>query len=152
MKKILLLILVLNIFILPSYALAQVNPNRAGTTANTFRIGQPEGYGAKIDGSAENIVGVLTKNAITLLYSVSAIAVIAYFLWGAFDWITSGGDKEKINSARRKMTHALIGLALLSLSFVIIAVVGEIVGFSPLKDLQIRGLGDQTSPIVPNKP
>jgi hypothetical protein len=50
------------------------------------------------------------------------------------------------------MTHALIGLALLSLSFVIIAVVGEIVGFSPLKDLQIRGLGDQTSPIVPNKP
>lgn len=149
-KKLLVLLLFISVVLVPSTTFAQVSPNREGTSRNTFRIGQPEGYGAKIDGSAENIIGVLTENAITLLFSFSALAVIAYFLWGAFDWIVSGGDKEKISSARKKMTHALIGLALLSLSFVIIAVVGELVGFSPLKDLQIRGLGDQSSPVVPN--
>lgn len=141
------------LLITPTLSLAQNNPDRSQPKGNTFRITQPAGYGVAADPdtkSAEGLIGMITQNAITLIYSFAALAVIFYFLWGAVEWILSGGDKEKINGARRKMTHALIGLALLALSFVIIAIVGEIVGFSPLKDLQIRGLGDGGSPVVPN--
>ena len=127
------------------------NNNTNSPTQNTFKIGPPAaGYGVNIPGSAEHIVDVILKNVLTLFFTVGAIGVIIYFVWGAVDWIMSGGDKEKIANARKKMTNALIGLALLALAFVIIAVVGEIVGFSPLKNLQIRNLGNE-SDFVPNQ-
>lgn len=43
---------------------------------------------------------------------VAGIATFFYLLWGAFDWIISGGDREKIAQARAKMMHAVIGLIL----------------------------------------
>lgn len=92
--------------------------------------------------SAENAVGTIIGNVVALFFAVGAIGVLIFFLWGAVDWIFSGGDKEKVGAARKKITNALIGLALLSLAFVIIGVFGRIVGFDVLGPLQIRGLGD----------
>jgi NADH:ubiquinone oxidoreductase subunit 6 (subunit J) len=155
-KNLLLLpvvLLLLTIFPIQVDAGNAINPNNNtnSPTQNTFRIGQPAaGYGVNISGSAEHIVDVILKNVITLFFTVGAIGVIIYFIWGAVDWILAGGDKEKISSARKKITNALIGLTLLALAFVIIAVVGEIVGFSPLKNLQIRGLGNEAD-FVPNQ-
>lgn len=148
MMKIITIFLALSLFVFPVSAWAQTN-SKQNNAGSTFRINQPTGYGVQIDGTADNIIGVLVKNAIILIFSFSALGVIAYFLWGAFDWIVSGGDKEKINSARKKMTHALFGLAILSLSFVIITVAGEIVGFNPLKELLFPALGDQSSTVTP---
>src|SRR3989344_4367984 len=127
-------------------------PNMQGPGRNTFSIEQPPGYGVSISTgnpvSAEGAVGTIMKNVVTLLFTVGGIGGVVYFLWGAVDWIFAGGDKEKVASARKKITHALIGLTILALSFVIIRVIGEIVGFNPLGGLQIRGLGDGTSPYI----
>lgn len=50
------------------------------------------------------------------------------------------------------MTHAIIGLVLLSLSYVIINIIGQVVGFNPLGSLQLRGLGENPANIPPNTP
>lgn len=81
------------------------------------------------------------QNLFTLVFSVAAIAVLIYMIWGAYDWITSGGDKDKIAAARKKIVNALIGLAVLALAFFIVTVVGNIVGFNILTNLQIPFLG-----------
>ncbi|HRN70148.1 MAG TPA: hypothetical protein PLS49_03090, partial [Candidatus Woesebacteria bacterium] len=61
---------------------------------------------------------------------VAAIAVLIYLLWGAFDWINSGGDSEKIASAQAKMTNAVIGIIMIVVAFTIFNVVAvDIVGF-----------------------
>lgn len=64
------------------------------------------------------------------------------FVWGAVDWILSGGDKEKIASARKRITTAIIGLVLLSLTFVVMVVVGQILGIGSLFSgyFEIKGL------------
>ncbi len=41
---------------------------------------------------------------------VATLTMLIYLLWGAYDWIISGGEKEKITKARSKMTNAVIGL------------------------------------------
>ncbi len=131
------------------------NPNPEGNKANTINLGftlKNSGLGIQAQGgSAEGIVQTIVKNSILLFFTVGGIGTVIYFLWGAVDWIFSGGDKEKVANARKKMTHALIGLALLALSFVIIRTVGSIVGFDPLGNLQIRGLGNSVD-FVPNTP
>lgn len=58
------------------------------------------------------------------LITVGGLLVIIYFLWGAIEWITAGGDSGKVGKARDKITQAVIGLVLLVGSFVIIAFLG----------------------------
>jgi len=119
----------------------------------SFKFEQPDGLGIKARTSvapyAENQIEAILLNIITIFYAVGGIGVVVYFVWGSVDWIFSGGDKEKVAAARKKITNAIIGLVLLSLSFVIINIVGQVVGFNPLVNLQLRGLGDSGSPRVP---
>lgn len=121
-----------------------------------FLFKQPKGYGIEAltgnpggdKGLAEGIVQTILINVIGIFFTVGGLGVVIYFVWGAVDWILSGGDKEKIGNARKKMTHAIIGLVLLSLSYVVINIVGLVVGFNPLGYLQLRGLGSTGDPTI----
>jgi hypothetical protein len=55
----------------------------------------------------------------------SSLVVLAFLLWGAFDWITSGGEKDKIAKAQQKITNAVIGFILI---FVLLSIFGVITG------------------------
>lgn len=52
--------------------------------------------------------------------SVGGLLVIFYFVWGAFEWITAGGESGKLEKARLRMMHAIVGLLILVSSFVIL--------------------------------
>ena len=69
------------------------------------------------------------SNLVTLVYSLAAIVLILMILWGAFDWITSEGDKEKLESAKRKLINAVIGIMLFAVAFAIIQILGTFTGF-----------------------
>lgn len=78
-------------------------------------------------------LGTLIPNVIGLFFTVGGLGFVIMMLWGAVDWILSGGDKEKIAGARKRITTAIIGLTLLSLTFVIMLVAGQILGINALK-------------------
>lgn len=66
---------------------------------------------------------------IQLFLSVAAISVLIYLLWGAFDWVNSGGDSENIAKAQSKMTNAVIGIILIIVALTVFNVVaGDILG------------------------
>lgn len=69
------------------------------------------------------------SNLIVLIYAVAIIVLIFMILWGAFEWITSEGEKEKIEAARNKIIHAIIGIVLFAVAFAIIQVLGQFTGF-----------------------
>lgn len=48
--------------------------------------------------------------AINVVFFVAAITALIVLFWGMLDWITSDGDKEKLNRARNKIANALIGI------------------------------------------
>ena len=90
----------------------------------------------RIDPFVEQLPGVNAKtplqtiitNAITIVFTVASLLVLVYLIWGSFKWIISGGDKESLKSAKGMITHALIGMGMLALSFVILRVVGGLLG------------------------
>ncbi|MEK7097131.1 MAG: hypothetical protein AAB705_00850 [Patescibacteria group bacterium] len=49
---------------------------------------------------------------IQMFIMLAGFFLILYLLWGAFDWISSGGEKEKIAKAQSKITNAVIGIVL----------------------------------------
>ena len=58
--------------------------------------------------------------------TIGALMVLIYFLWGAIEWISAGGDSSKVEKARNRITHAIIGIIILVSSFVIIGFISSI--------------------------
>jgi hypothetical protein len=56
---------------------------------------------------------------------IAGLALLIYLLWGAFDWITSGGEKEKISKAQGKITNAVVGIIII---FVVLVVFNLLAG------------------------
>lgn len=54
----------------------------------------------------------IITTALNLLLIASALGGFFYLLIGAVQWITTGGEKEGLEKARKKITQALIGLAI----------------------------------------
>ena len=56
----------------------------------------------------------LFQTILTLVIVVAALLTLFYLIMGAISWITSGGDKGKVEEARNKITAAVIGLLILA--------------------------------------
>lgn len=82
----------------------------------------PPGQGFKTLGDA-------VSKILTLSFIVALIAVLAMLIWGAFEWIASGGDKEAVGKARNRIISALVGLAVLAIAFALFRVTGQFLGF-----------------------
>ena len=65
-------------------------------------------------------IGEFTGAVGSLLFIIGVIIFMAIFLWGGMEWLTSGGDKGKIQNGRERIMQALIGLSILSLGAAII--------------------------------
>jgi hypothetical protein len=79
------------------------------------------------------IVGVLTVAA--------SIWFIFQFIQGAIAWIQSGGDKQAVENARKRITNSIIGLGIVVFAYAFIALISAFLGidFINLQDL-INGL------------
>lgn len=136
-------------FILLSFILIffQGNTYAEDLPMQHVNLGAKQQYGIKALNNPNASVSVIVSNAVRILFIIGGLASVVFMLWGAFDWIVSGGDKEAVGAARKKITNSLIGLALLALSAFIIALVGQIVGFNPLLTPPLPGLGDTPTAI-----
>lgn len=66
---------------------------------------------------------------INIFLVVAGLFTILYLLWGAFDWITSAGDKERLLKAQNKITNAAIGIVLVIAVLVVFNVLaGQLLG------------------------
>lgn len=74
-------------------------------------------------------VGKILSMGIQLFFLVAAIATMVYLFWGAFDWIGSSGEKDKLQKAQNKIVSAIIGLLLVVVVFVVFNVImGTVLG------------------------
>lgn len=132
-KKFLLLISALLFLSLsPLNAFAQDEDN-----VGTINLGGAQGeFGV----STDTTINQLITNAITIIFIIAAVLVLIMLIWGGIEWVLSGGDKEKVANARKRIISALIGMAIIALAFFIVTIVGQILGFNVLNDLTIPTL------------
>ncbi|TSC87861.1 MAG: Uncharacterized protein G01um10147_364 [Microgenomates group bacterium Gr01-1014_7] len=75
-------------------------------------------------------LGDFIQNTLTLLLILAVVVVLLMLIWGAFEWIFSGGDKEAVGKARGRIINALVGLGILSVAFALFQVAGSFLGFN----------------------
>ncbi len=65
--------------------------------------------------------------AIRGFFTIAGLAALFYLLIGAFDWVSSGGDKGKVENAQKKMTAAVIGVIMIVVVLAIVWTLENIV-------------------------
>jgi len=66
----------------------------------------------------------LVPNLITLLFIAAVVVALVFLIIGAIKWITSGGDKTAVESARGTITSAIIGLVVVFSVYAILRLIG----------------------------
>lgn len=62
---------------------------------------------------AGSVFGSLIGKSVRMILIFGGGLFLIYLLWGALDWIGSGGEKEKIVKAQGKITQAIVGICIL---------------------------------------
>jgi len=77
-------------------------------------------------------VGSLISAIIILVLVAAALLFFFMLVWGGINYITSGGDKGKAETARGQITAALIGLVIVFAAWAIIQLVNMFFGINIL--------------------
>lgn len=89
----------------------------------SVEIEAPEGIPTGgLSGSGGQIIGWL----FTLFLIGAIIIALGFTVYGGFLWMSSRGDKSKLESARHTIIFAIFGLIVCFVSFLIIALFGSI--------------------------
>ena len=88
-------------------------------------------YGQEIEGPLKGIGNIadVINVIIKLVYPSAGVLLLIYLIWGGFEYMSSGGEPEKVTNAQNKIKYAIIGVTLLAFSFLIVRIATYILGF-----------------------
>lgn len=102
-------------------------PAIRNNSSSTSQIIKPNGF--------VNDLGVYFSSVLSLVMVVCLLLVFYNFIRAGFQWITSGGDKSKIEEARNRITHSFIGIIIVSASFATAGFVAYVLGLGSVQDV-----------------
>lgn len=85
-------------------------------------------------------LGAVLGFVITIAFVIAVLIALFFLIWGGIKWITSGGDKAGVETARNQIIAAIIGLIIVFLAFFILNLVLGLFGLS-LFELELPTLG-----------
>lgn len=107
---------------------------------NLGTIGQ--GTNLPFAGSGGSPIDFIT-HGISAIIGFLTICATIWFMFqliiGGIQWVTSGGDKNGLESARNRLTHAFIGLIIVVAGWSIMALLGIFFGFDLLNPAKYLG-------------
>jgi len=112
--------------------------NAQTPTTGTINLAPPSG--AVPTATADQIV----QFVFNLLIIIALLIAVIFAIYGGIKWITSGGDKAAVESARNTVVGALIGLIIVVLTWVIINFVLGLLGLPGLNTINLPSINAPT--------
>ena len=106
------------------------------TSLNPCPPGSDSALCKTIDLEFASVIG----NLIQFIFVIAVVLALGFLVFGGIKWITSGGDKGNVESARGTIIAAIIGLIIVFLAYVILNLV--------LTFLTGEGIGSLTIPYL----
>lgn len=83
-------------------------------------------------------LGQILKNLLTLAFFVAGVAMFFSIVLGGIQWITAGGDPKAMDSARRRITNAVIGLIIVVAAYAIALILEQVLGIRIVSGFTFR--------------
>lgn len=102
-----------------------VNPVLALAVSEKIEIKQPTVFESGIP-----TIGSLISGVVGVAIVIAALLAFVYLVWGGIEWISSGGDKAGMESARSRITNAFIGLFIVAAAWAITKLIETFFGIT----------------------
>lgn len=89
-----------------------------------FTINVPNGVPVGNETLSKGII----PGIIQLLLLVTFVLALVFLILGGISWSMSGGSKEGLEAARKRVTYSIIGLVIVLLSFFLVYTIGTMFG------------------------
>lgn len=87
--------------------------------------------------AASFIFSNFISSAIGLITIIGIIWFVFLFITGAISYMSAGGDKAAIESARKKIINGVVGLVIIAFGLLIIKLVGTLIGLPDILNFNI---------------
>ncbi len=128
----LVILIIFSSLIVSNFVLAQTTPNAPNipSTSNTpsTTTGTKTSTATLTNPLSVSTPGALIGNIIKTLMGVVGVVAVLMIVWGGVMYMTSAGSDEKIGTAKKIITGAIIGLVISILAYVIIDFVIKAIG------------------------
>jgi len=94
------------------------------TLPGNYQISPPEKFKAE----TFNTLGDVINELIPYIFALAGIILLFLIIWGGFELLTSGGDPKKVESARGKLTHAIVGFIIIFIAYWLVQILEAIFG------------------------
>lgn len=68
------------------------------------------------------------KNVVSVLLELGGITLFVMLIIGGFNYLTSGGNPQQAEAAKKTITYAILGMLLLASSFLILKLIQQFTG------------------------
>ena len=80
-------------------------------------------------------IGSIINRLLPYILGIAGFILLAYFVLGGYDILTSQGDPKKIELGKQKITYAVVGFAIIVLAYWGVQLVGRILGIQAIYDI-----------------
>ena len=109
---------ILGALVAPNFALAQDTGEEVVSTFSVESIGEQIGLGgADLKDTVINII--------QLVLGLMTLIAVVLIIWGGFLWLTSAGNEDRIDKAKKTISAAAIGLVIILLAWAIVLFVAR---------------------------
>jgi vacuolar-type H+-ATPase subunit I/STV1 len=116
-------------------------------------IGRVQGYPFLKPELSGGDIGSIISAFLSLTLLIGGFLMFIWFVWGVFEYIFAGGNKDALGKARKRMTWAIVGFLLFALSFAVSQYASTIFKpTSPIVPESIQRNPSTTTPANPNLP
>jgi hypothetical protein len=78
-------------------------------------------------------VPYIFNNVVNAALMFVGTVTLILIIWAGIKFIMSGGDNKQLEGARKTLTYAVIGLAIVVFSFLIINIIGYVTGVTCIR-------------------
>jgi hypothetical protein len=105
------------------------------------------GSGAKENGAV--VVGKMVGSIAGMIFLLAFLLSFFFLVTGGISWITAGGDKNQLETARNKIIHSVVGLIIIASLWAVMGLIGPWIGFANFPKLPfptVEDVGTQQNP------
>lgn len=78
-------------------------------------------------------LGTFITKSFSGIILVAGVATFLYMIYGGVEWITSGGEKGKLEEAKQKITQAIVGLTIVASAWAVFKLIDYFFGIGITK-------------------
>ncbi len=90
--------------------------------ATSFGLPQPTAQSLNGDTNTSGVINSVAQNVINIIFLIAGVLAVIYLLWSGIQYITAGGNADKVKAARQGIINAVIGVVVIMAAFFIIRI------------------------------